>query len=396
MQESIVRPRATGFTSVLVLGMTAGTMVAVSFGVLSRPLIDDLGISRSAVGGLLTALALVGAVASPLAGRFTDRLGGRTAIIYLFGIATATMLGVAASPTYFVLLAVAAVAGLAQALANPATNKLITHHIQVGRRGVITGLKQSGVQLGVVLAGILLPLGAVTIGWRLTMALGAVLPLAALAAAVAWVPRSVRDPVEPRRSVSQPLPVGVWWLSAYATAMGLGGGALLAYLPLFSQEAVGMTVTEAGLVFGVAGLAAVAGRIGWGAAADRLHSYPALLLVLSVLSVTAIILLIAAPSFGAVLVWAGALLAAASSGSWNSVAMLAVMEESGAAQAGRASGIVLFGFLAGLGVGPPIFGYSVDVTGSYAPGLWTVAAVFTLAAGVAVAWLITSGSRDHS
>src|SRR5207237_10888387 len=36
--------------------------------------------------------------------------------------------------------------------------------------------------------------------------------------------------------------------------------------------------------------------------------------------------------------------------------------------AGRASGVVLVGFSLGLMSGPPLFGGSVDLTGSYAPG----------------------------
>jgi hypothetical protein len=52
--------------------------------------------------------------------------------------------------------------------------------------------------------------------------------------------------------------------------------------------------------------------------------------------------------------------------------MLAVIFLVPAASAGRASGIVLFGFLAGLGLGAPAFGWSVDTLGTYLPG-WLAA-----------------------
>ncbi|HSM43636.1 MAG TPA: hypothetical protein VK969_01325, partial [Acidimicrobiia bacterium] len=45
---------------------------------------------------------------------------------------------------------------------------------------------------------------------------------------------------------------------------------------------------------------------------------------------------------------------------------------------GRASGVVLLGFLSGLGIGAPIFGYSIDRLGTYVPGWTAVAAVFLL------------------
>ena len=49
--------------------------------------------------------------------------------------------------------------------------------------------------------------------------------------------------------------------------------------------------------------------------------------------------------------------------SWNSVGMLAVITRSGLERAGRESGVLMFGFMLGLGIGPPIQGWSVDLTG---------------------------------
>jgi MFS family permease len=66
--------------------------------------------------------------------------------------------------------------------------------------------------------------------------------------------------------------------------------------------------------------------------------------------------------------------------------MLALMVYAGADQAGGASGVVLLGFLAGLGLGPPAFGWSVDRFASYAPGLWGVLAVFMIATVLSVSW----------
>ena len=58
--------------------------------------------------------------------------------------------------------------------------------------------------------------------------------------------------------------------------------------------------------------------------------------------------------------------------------MLAIIQRLGSEHAGHGSGVVLLGFLTGLGVGAPIFGYSVDVLGNYEMGLWSVTAVFLL------------------
>jgi hypothetical protein len=96
--------------------------------------------------------------------------------------------------------------------------------------------------------------------------------------------------------------------------------------------------------------------------------------------------LLAASEWGSWLLWVGALGLGASSTSWNSVGMLALMVYAGVDQAGGASGVVLLGFLAGLGLGPPAFGWSVDRFDAYGPGLWGVLAVFLTAGALGLSW----------
>jgi cyanate permease len=64
--------------------------------------------------------------------------------------------------------------------------------------------------------------------------------------------------------------------------------------------------------------------------------------------------------------------------------MLAVINEAGA-PTGRASGMVLLGFLLGLGIGPPLYGATVDATGSYT-AMWLLS---LLAAGLSL-WLVVA------
>jgi cyanate permease len=65
--------------------------------------------------------------------------------------------------------------------------------------------------------------------------------------------------------------------------------------------------------------------------------------------------------------------------------MLGLIVIAGREAAGRASGIVLFGFLAGLGMGPPLFGWIVDSTGSYSIVWWLAA--FASVGGAALVFL---------
>ena len=86
------------------------------------------------------------------------------------------------------------------------------------------------------------------------------------------------------------------------------------------------------------------------------------------------------------LLWPAVIVIALGSSSWNSVGMLAVMAEAGIAATGRASGVVLFGFLTGLGLGPPVFGAIVDSSGSY-DLMWLLSAITAVASGgIIIAW----------
>ena len=64
---------------------------------------------------------------------------GRTALISVFVLSAAAMLGVALAPTYGLLLAAAAVAGVAMGSANPATNRLVVETVPRARWGTVTG-----------------------------------------------------------------------------------------------------------------------------------------------------------------------------------------------------------------------------------------------------------------
>ncbi len=94
----------------------------------------------------------------------------------------------------------------------------------------------------------------------------------------------------------------------------------------------------------------------------------------------------AADQVGPALLWIGVVAAGLSSSSWNSVAMLAVVHDAGAQRTGRASGVVMLGFFAGLGSGPPLFGYTVDATGRY-DAMWMISiAVFVVTLLWTLAW----------
>ena len=369
----------------LFIAMGAATFTASSLGILATFIIDDLSITRAELGVVLAVVNIAAAMLSPLAGRLTDRIGGKRAIIALFVIAGATFVLLGTAVAYAMLLVGALAGAFSQAAANPATNKMIAEELPAGERGMITGVKQSGVQAGIFLGGLTVPTLAVALGWRGAYLIVAVIPLI-FAVVAAWViPAAPVVSGERKTRDTRRLPPAIWWLAGFGFLMGFSG-AVTYLVPLFAEETLGLSPVVGGIAAAVIAFVAVPGRILWSRFAERSGAFRGSLGAMGVLSIAAAILFYASGAVAAWLLWPAAVLIAAGSSSWNSVGMLSVMVEAGVASTGRASGIVLFGFLMGLGIAPPIFGAIIDNTGSY-DLMWLLSALTAAGAtAVIVAW----------
>jgi len=99
------------------------------------------------------------------------------------------------------------------------------------------------------------------------------------------------------------------------------------------------------------------------------------------------LLLATATSVGSWVIWPSAVLFSFGFTAWNSVAMLAVIKGVGMEQAGRASGVVMLGFLGGHTFGAPAAGIAIDASGSYQP-VWWAAALMSLIGSMVLAGTI--------
>lgn len=379
--------RRSAFTFVLFAAMGASTFTAASLGIVATFIIDDLGIDRAQLGFVVAANTVLAALLSPLSGRITDAVGGKRAIAAVFVGSALAYAAFGLATAYWMLFSGSLFGAWSQSGGNPSTNKLIAEDLPPGERGVVTGIKQSGVQAAVFLGGVTLPSLAIGLGWRGAYLVVASLP-AVLAVTVLWaVPRTPQIDHAARRLARGPLPAAITWLAAYGLLFGFAG-AIGFLIPLFAEESLGYSPRAAGLAAAVVGMTAFAARIGWARRADRTGDYHTPLTVMAWLGVAAALVMAAAPAAGALLLWPGAVLVGVSTSAWNSVGMLAVMDEAGSLATGRASGIVLFGFMTGLGAGAPVFGAVVDRFG-YAE-MWLLSgAVALLTLLLTAAWSLS-------
>ena len=375
------------FTATLLLAMTAGTMMQFVLGVLAPFITADLGLSRAQLGSLSTLFFAVGAFASPFAGRIVDRVGGRPTLLGTFVLSGAGLAAMAGAWAYVPLLATMVIAGCGIALINPVTNQLIAVHLPRGEQGVVTGVKQSGVQVGAFLGGLTLPPLALALGWRAATLATVAVALVGVVATRLVVPAPAG--LDGGRQAAQRVAGGgafVRWLAGYAFLMGAGVSAAAAFLVLYAVEALGLSEGRAGFAAALMGGVGILARILWGRAAEWTATSTVPLLILAVTSVVAQGLVWGAVAAGEWLLWLGAAAFGATAGSWNAVGMLAIVREVDRSATGRASGIVQSAFYGGLVVTPIAFGATVDATGAYHVGWAGVTVAFLAATVLAATW----------
>lgn len=359
-------------TAVATAAMAASMLVLYAVSALAPLLAADLGLDRAAVGLLVTATFGVAAVTSLIAGRLVDRVGPRHALLALGSIVTVSLAAASFAGDYPVLLLALMVAGLAQALANPATNVQIAGTVPPARRGTAIGVKQAGVQLAAFAAGLVLPVLGAVAGWQVALRWSLVLPVLLLVA-VWWVVPA-----------TAPGPGGSWWrwswpsgwlarLMVYSLLLGTGLAAVNTYLPLYAAQSLGLGAGAAGAVLAAFGVSGLVARVGWARVADRLPDVTVALRWLSLAAAGFVVLVALAGPVWSPLVWLGAVGIGGSATAANGVSMLAVVRRGGAT--GHASALVSLGFFTGFVVGPAGFGLLADTAG-YGWAWATVAVVF--------------------
>jgi len=359
----------------LLITMAASTLAFFEVVVVASEIEAELGVSKFQLGLLGAANTGVAGLFGMQAGRICDRFGGRISMGLVLVISGLTAVIMAVFKSYVGLLVGMSLAGFAQGLGNPATNKAIATGIAPRRRGLLTGLKQSGVQLAVFATGFAMPSISEWAGWRAGLwMLAGVSAVSLLGLPAITVHSDAEDRTDGAvEQADEPIPAGtrlplfVYQVGLFGFLLGCVGGGIGRFTPLFAEEAVGFSPTTAGLVFGLSGLVAIPARVMSGIALDRGVAPRRMLTVLGFGGAIALMLTLLAEPGPSSLLWVGTILSGLTLGTWNTAANLAMIRQG--VNAGRASGVLVLGFMLGLTVSGPIVGWSIDETGSYAPAL---------------------------
>ena len=183
---------------------------------------------------------------------------------------------------------------------------------------------------------------------------------------------------------------------SFGTALLLVGQmSLLTYVPLYLKETAGLSPYWASQALALTQLGGMIGRVGWGVVSDRVfHGARKIVLVLigfvSVALTLALGVLPAAASLWIVL--SLIFLAGVCMVGYQGVSYALIGEIAGKAQTGAALGMVITINSIGTIFGTPLFGYIVDVTGSYSTA-WQALAVAILLGIVALSLFLKEPRR---
>jgi MFS family permease len=400
MSDVARRPWLALQTTLAAQALASGLLSAAP--VLAPAVAPELGVAPERVGFFVGGVYAVATLAGLSSSLFVSRFGAvRVTQAVLVSMAVGAALAGVGQP--LVLFALAAILfGLGYGTVNPAAAEILGHHAPPGAPGLFFALKQTGVPIGVGLAGLLFPMGLAVLGWRgaVWMAAGLCLLLA-----LALAPAVTRLQVGPGRATaagSGGLATlrAVWrrpalrTLSLVSFAYALAQQGFLTFIVARLYLELGLSLAWAAGLLAASQLACIVARVSLGHLADRWVSPRILMGVLGVciaLNFLALGLLPAQIGLAATAVVVIA--CGATAMGWNGVFFAYLVRAVPRQELVASSGGTQFFIFTGGMLGPLLFGWLVHSGGSHALGYLLLAALTALAGA---AMLLTPGGTGRS
>jgi MFS family permease len=354
---------------------TLGRLVPVA----APAFMAEFGWDKSFVG-YLSAASVIGSLFMLTAGiGLIHRMGGVRALqaSLLLGAASLALFTI---PSIALALLASVLIGLSNGTANTAGSEVLQRFTPQAHRNFVFSVKQAGVPLGGVIAGLAIPLLVEVAGWRLALLVAAAVLMAATA--LTWPLRSridaPRDPLVairlislrwtdiavPLRSLSRA--PGLWRISWVGCLLAIPQACWVTFAATYLVIAIGLSLSVAGLVFAVMQATSVIGRMVMGWIADHVASSMMTLALASVASaLSTVAFALVGPDWP---VWALILLAAAagiSVSGWNGVQIAEVARRAPhGLVAETAAGSVILVYASNM-LGPVGFAAFVALTGRF-------------------------------
>jgi len=351
------------------------SMALITLPVIAPVVADAIGVSPAFVGLYVAAVYLAAMFSTILGGAAVKRWGALGLSQVCLGITSVGLLMCSISHPVTIVVG-AMLIGLGYGPITPASSHLLIQSTPPERLSLVFSIKQTGVPVGGMLAGLLVPRVESWFGWQIATISVAVACLlcALLVKPLRGALDHDRDPTA-RASIINSLvqPIKLVWqhkslrvLAIVSFMFSVTQVSFTTYLVTYLYEDLGWGLVAAGVALTVAQGAGVVGRIVWGWVADTLLGSSKMLMVI------AVGLCIAVVATGAltahtphVFLYLVLILLGATAVGWNGVYLAEVARQAPKGLAGMATGGTLgFTFL-GVLFGPPMFGLIAATVHSY-------------------------------
>ncbi len=363
--------------------MLAQALISQGLPVLYPFIQNEFALSRAQVGLITSSYSMGIGATILLAGWLTDSLGvKRMTIISLLSMTVLT-LAFPLAHAFPVVLALAALLGIAVSPLHPASTVAIIDWFPGRVRALAMSLKKTGIPIGGALTAALLPLLSLTIGWRMAAAVTGLLALAIVAAFASFyrdAPRSTQT-VHKFNLITlktmlrnRGLVISIIWLSTFVGFQSV----VMTYFMLFLIEEAKLTPIMAGHMLAIAQFSSIIARVAWGAASDFIF-HGRRIAVLAITGFLTVFWTLAASFMGgesqSTAVYFIAILIGVSTISFHGVSNTLIGEQAEAGQVGLTVGVASTANNINQVIMPPIFGLLVDITSSYSLAWRAVAAI---------------------
>jgi MFS family permease len=371
----------------LALTVTTGIQALVAMAVLTLPVMAPaaapaLGISATYTG-LYVSLVYVGAMLASLAAGNAVAKFGAIRVSQGGLLLCAAGLCLSALPSLPAVAVGAVLVGLGYGPITPASSHLLARTTPRERMSVVFSIKQTGVPLGGVLAGAIVPGLMLWTGWQ-----GALLAVAAANVLCAVLAQPLRVQLDDDRDASKRLALGsltgplrlilshpgLRMLAGCSFVFAITQLSLTSYLVTFLDGTLAYGLVTAGLTLSAAQAGGVVGRVLWGYVSDHWLGAGRMLASLSLLmAAAAFATALLHPGLPVLLVVAVLVVFGASAIGWNGVYLAEVARRAPAGQVSLATGGTLAITFFGVVLGPPAFGAVSALFGTYRAGFFALA-----------------------
>lgn len=366
--------------AILWVSHTAYYLNYMTVGTLAPFMKADFLLSSVRIGFLSSAITIGSMIVQIPSGALADRFGAKWVMVSGLVLTGLAALSIAMAHSYLAIFLLFVLVGVGIGSNQTPGSKAIIMWFPLKGRATGMSIKQTGVNMGGILASFVLPLIALHYNsWRFSFAATG---LAAIAAA-APVFLLYRDPVGYQAIRSEPLfsrQSSFFKLLCERNFMlvCLTGVFLMAtqfafttYFILYATTVLGLHLAKGGFLLALSFFSGAIGRIGWSMVSDYLlGGRRNIILVMIGLTGMGTSLVCAGLGAGisSFLIYCLAVVFGFVGLGWNALYLTRVGEYPEKRWAGTATGIAFVISNAGAIIGPPVFGYLVDLTGGYRGG----------------------------